>query len=398
MGKICIDTNVILEHPEVLDIFEDIILPSAVLEELDRQKSLNGELGYKARRGIRLLETHKSKITYETKDIYKNIPDGWDKDKRDNKIVLCARDHGALLLSNDANVRAKADAIKIQYDKYGGNEDRSQDDVYSGYKRFSGDADFINNLFTDIKNGKNEYNFVINEYLIYENTCSNDVNEWRFDGSDFVRLKLPDSKVIKGLNPEQRCALDMLYNDKIGIKAVLGRHGSGKTYMSLRMALHLTLDKGVYSKVLAVREPTSEGEQIGFLAGSFEEKTENFFKPIEQSLERGEQELMSLMRSGVLEKNIPYYMKGTTYPHTAIVVDEAEDLSKKQIKMIGTRLGADGCIILCGDYKQAVKMDNANNPLVQMCKAFKGDPSFACIVLPEDIRSPISKKFSELWE
>ena len=239
---------------------------------------------------------------------------------------------------------------------------------------------------------------MVNEYLIVDNTETNETDEFRFDGECLVDLKLPSSKIIKGLNSEQRCALDMLNNPNIKICGVLGNFGSGKTFLSLRMALHCVTDRGLYSKILAVREPISEGREVGYLTGNLLEKTEGFFKAIVQSLDGGDQELHSLMANGVLEQNIPYYMKGTTYDQTIIVVDEAEDLSEKQLQMIGIRLGSGSAISFCGDYKQAVKMANINNPLVKMCKKLKGNSTFACIVLPEDVRSSVSKIFAELWD
>jgi predicted ribonuclease YlaK len=66
--------------------------------------------------------------------------------------------------------------------------------------------------------------------------------------------------------------------------------------------------------------------------------------------------------------------------------------------MIGTRLGKDSVISFCGDYKQAIRNANANNPLVRMCKELKGNPKFGCIVLPEDVRSDLSKVFAGLFE
>lgn len=392
---VVIDTNILLRDSSILEGFKKIIMPSAVLEELDGLKN-SKEIGFMAREANRKIEEYKDVIEFENKDLYDNIPNGWDKDKRDNKIVLCARDHNAVLISNDINVRIKADSLGIEC--CGTDESLSCDDVYKGYKDLSGDTNYINKLFGDIEDGINTYGFVINEYLILKNTDLKKVNEFRFDGVKFVELKLPPSRVLKGLNSEQRCLLDLLNNKNIGIHGVLGCFGSGKTFLSLRMALYHVQEKGTYSKILAVREPVSEGTQIGFLKGTFSEKTEHFFKPIQQCLNGGEFEMSALLANGVLEKSIPYYLKGTTYDETLIVVDEAEDLTKKQLQMIGTRLGKNSAITFCGDYKQAIKDANNNNPLVKMCNKLKGNPNFGCIILPEDVRSPISKVFAELWD
>ena len=108
-------------------------------------------------------------------------------------------------------------------------------------------------------------------------------------------------------------------------------------------------------------------------------------------------ELESLKMQGILESNIPYYLKGTTYNNSILLVDEAEDLTKKQIRLIGTRLGLNSKIFFSGDYKQSVIDSSANNALVEMCNAFKGNEKFGCIYLNEDVRSETSKMFADLF-
>ena len=107
----------------------------------------------------------------------------------------------------------------------------------------------------------------INEYLIIENTDDGTSKEMRFDGENFVALKLPSSKYIKAKNSLQRCALDILNNPDITIAAILGGYGSGKTYLSMQMALYNVREKGRASKILGVRETMGEGKEIGFLPG-----------------------------------------------------------------------------------------------------------------------------------
>ena len=90
-------------------------------------------------------------------------------------------------------------------------------------------------------------------------------------------------------------------------------------------------------------------------------------------------------------------MKGTSYADTVLVVDEAEDLTEKQIRLIGTRVGANSKIIFDGDYRQSATQ-STESPLLKMCTAFKGNPLFACITLEEDVRSETSKLFANLFQ
>lgn len=241
-------------------------------------------------------------------------------------------------------------------------------------------------------------NWNINEYLIIQNTDDNSEKEMRFDGENFVSLKLPPSKFIKAKNSLQRCALDILNNPDITVAAILGGYGSGKTYLSMQMALYNVQEKGRVSKILGVREVTGEGKEIGFLPGDMDDKVGKFFEPLTQSLHGGEFELQSLKMSGILNTNVPFFMKGTTYNDTIILCDEAEDLSQSQIRLIGTRLGENSKIYFSGDYKQSLLNKTINNPLIKMCNEFKGDKKFGCIYLGEDVRSETSKMFADLFE
>lgn len=239
--------------------------------------------------------------------------------------------------------------------------------------------------------------FYVNEYLIIQNDDDDSEAEMRWDGEKFVTLKLPPSKFIKGKNALQRCALDMLANPDITICAVLGTYGSGKTLLSLNMARYAVIEKGRQSKIVGIREVVGQGKQIGYLRGSFEDKTELFFLPMAQQLDGGMFELESLKQRGILETNIPFYLKGTTYNDSVIIVDEAEDLSEEQIRLIGTRVGENSRIIMNGDYRQSVYTKNINNPMIKMCDALKGNRLFGCIYLESDVRSETSQLFANLF-
>lgn len=170
------------------------------------------------------------------------------------------------------------------------------------------------------------------------------------------------------------------------------------THLAMRMGLYWMNEKGTIDKLLGVRSPEGEGKEVGFLPGDLEDKTDKFFLPLEQQLEGGEFELASLKQQDKLESTIPFYMKGTTYNHTVILCDEAEDLTKKEIKLVGTRVGEGSRIFFSGDYKQSVVNSTTNNALVEMCNEFKGRPEFACIYLDEDVRSTTSKLFADLFD
>lgn len=267
-------------------------------------------------------------------------------------------------------------------------------DFYKGYKRIEGDSEYINLMLSP----ENYKDWCINEYAIIKNVETGQEFEMRFTGDNFVNLKLPNSKYIKGKNAEQRCALDALNNDDITAVAILGTYGSGKSFLSTKMGLYRVQEKGTQARILCVREAWGEGKEIGYLPGDMSDKIGMFLTPFIQQLDGGEIEYEKLVRQEVLSANVLYYMKGTTYNETVMLCDEAEDLTEKQIKLVGTRVGTNSKIYFSGDYKQSLLDSTEFNPLLRMCRKLKGNPLFACVYLPEDVRSETSKMFADLFD
>ena len=389
------DTNALLQLGE--KVFEnEFFVSSTTLQELEHTKTSKNkteEIRYKARKISQLLDAHSDKYTVIIWEVLKNPyskVNGFE-DNPDIRICDCAyevRDR-AVFVTNDICCRNIArSAYELQVE--GVNE---TEEIYKGYQIIRGNTSLINEIMSNI-----DYSaWHINEYLIIENTDDNSVKEMKFDGEKFIGLKLPPSKFIKAKNSLQRCALDLLMNPNITIAAVLGGYGSGKTFLSLQMALYNVLEKGNQAKILGVRSPQGEGKEIGYLPGDMQSKVGSFFEPLTQQLNGGEFELESLKQRGILDCNIPFYMKGTTYNDTIILVDEAEDLDDKQIRLVGTRVGENSKIYFSGDYKQSVINTTDNNSLIKMCNEFKGNPSFGCIYLGEDVRSETSKLFADLF-
>lgn len=264
--------------------------------------------------------------------------------------------------------------------------------IYKGYKFVSGDSNSINEYMENINTGI----WNTNEYLIIHNTDDDSDREMRWDGQKFVGLRLPPSDFVKGKNALQRCALDMLNNPAITVCAVLGEYGSGKSYLCMQMALYAIKEKGTQSHILGVREPLGEGRGLGYLPGDFDRKNNVWTLPLVQQLDGKEWEVEQLKQRGIIDFNIPTYMKGTSYADTCLIIDEAEDLTEKQIRLIGTRVGTNSRIFFDGDYRQG-RVAATDSPLLKMCDALKGNPLFAMITLDEDVRSETSKLFANLF-
>lgn len=397
------DTNILMSDIDVSDYKDSTVyIPIIVLEELDKNNhSLNSEVSYKAREGLRKIKSlnnfgNLEYITLKTED-FKNseISDILTNNINDNlilfysKYIQSQKDNKAILITKDYNLYQKAKALNINCKHI----ELETHNIYKGYIEVVGTTDTINNFFETV----NEDSLYPNEYVIIKDLSTDSEYELRWDGSKFVELIYPDSKIIKGMNQLQRCAIDLLMNKRIPVVAILGGYGSGKTFLCTQMASYFVVEKRDYKKILGIREPNGEGKDVGFLKGTFEDKTSRFFKPIEQQM-KGEMQYETYIDKGILETEIPYYMKGTTYDNTIFVVDEAEDLSESQIRLIGTRVGKDSRIFFSGDFAQSLVNKTSSNPLVKMCEEFKGNKNFGCIYLDEDVRSDTSKMFANLFK
>ena len=396
------DTNALLELQE--KVFEGFFLCSIkTLEELEHIKtsrSKDEEIRYKARKISRLLDENSEKyeVVIPNFSEMKNKIEtefGLNSEDPDNLIIYAAwikskEIDDLVFVTGDIcckNIARNIFKLKVE-------NVNKKEEIYKGYKVIKGNTEEINSEMMNIDFS----DWHTNEYLIIQNTDDDSEKEMRFDGENFVALKLPSSRFIKGKNSLQRCALDLLLNPDITIAAILGGYGSGKTFLTLQMALYNVTEKGHQSKILGVRSPQGEGKEVGFLPGSLQEKVQGFFEPLTQQLNGGEFELESLKQRGILDSNIPYYMKGTTYNDTIMLVDEAEDLDEKQLRLVGTRIGSNSKIYLAGDYKQSVINTTDNNALIKMCNELKGNKMFGCIYLGEDVRSTTSKIFANLFD
>lgn len=402
MGKKKIyDTCSLIAEIDNNDLFTERFYVSSVslheLENIKTSKNKTEDVRYKARKLSHLLDEHYNDYdvvvyNFEISDYIVGTL-GLDATIPDNQIVGTAKyiseKEDIVFITNDICLKNIARYLGLEVRSVVGKEN-----IYKGYKTIKGTSEQINIAMENMD--FSDWN--INEYLIIQNIDDDSEKEMRFDGEKFVSLKLPSSKFIKAKNSLQRCALDILNNQDITIAAILGGFGSGKTHLSMQMALYNVNEKGYQSKILGVRSPQGEGKEVGFLPGDLNSKVEGFFEPLTQQLNGGEFELESLKQRGVLETNIPFYMKGTTYNDTILVVDEAEDLDEKQIRLVGTRVGSNSKIYFAGDYKQSVINTTTNNALVKMCNEFKGNKQFATIYLGEDVRSSTSKMFANLFE
>lgn len=408
------DTNVLLDNLEESLESKYIVLMSTTRQELDKHKIAKDEdLKYKARQANSFIFENYDRFVHDVGEYKPEEILGYEYSSQipDNRIVACAVANGYGIITNDLNLYSTAKAFGIEVETYDSRK-LNRNKSYSGILKVlvsnnSKEEEMFAKVYQDPT--INSFDLLTNQYIIfYDKEVPLEYDEegnpikykvldkFRFNGEEHVKLKLPNKKVVQARNEEQECAIDLLNNDDIPVKFIIGVSGSGKTKLSAKLGIHKVLDTGAHAKILAIRNPIGAGEDIGFLPGDFAEKTDKFFAPIIDCLKGGELEAALMEQRGQLEKQIPYFAKGLTWNDSYVLVDEAEDLSRTNTILLGSRLGKDASIVFAGDYKQVENKYARNNGLIQAIHELKGKKLVGVVELSEDIRSEASKLFADM--
>lgn len=405
MQNAIIDTNALIDGIDLFQ-FDKVWLVATVVEELDHLKSDKNEARAKsAKEAIKKLRFayESGKIEFRTKY---SVAFELDTSIPDNRILAYSKeitsfDKDAILISADNGVILKASCLKIPC-KYYSHEESSVGKLYTGFFEFTGTTEEVIDFFQDIKDGINKHNLIENQYVIV-NQSGNKTSEYKYVNGKLTRLKLPVIPGLEPLNSEQRCTFDLVLDKNIPVKIIAGCPGSGKTMLSTRLGLYMVKVTGDYGKLLMLRNPIGSGEDPGSLPGDLDDKCGPFWLSIQQHMDS--MEMVFKKKNGnsdreyiknQVEQNIPYFMKGMSYGSTFVMFDEAEDADLKLLRLVGSRIEQDSCVVFTGDYRQAEGKFVSNNGLLQLIERFKGNPLVGITVLSEDVRSEASKLFGTL--
>jgi len=413
-----LDTSVCLTDAEVLFKFEnhDIYLPLKVLEEIDGHKKRQDSVGANARKTIRILDEFRQKGSLEKgvridkgKGILKVVsftdlkqvifPADLDLRHPDHVILATAKtiqaqfeNRKTVVVSRDINMRVICDSIGIIAEDYISEKAvTSSDELFSGFVIVNFDDEVIDRFYS----GEDIYPHQFTEELP-ENLCPNqyvmmvsNANEKKSAlarySSDHEPLKkvfnktLPDWK-IEARNKEQAFAIDMLMDSNIKVVSLVGRAGSGKTLLAIAAGLQQTIglrsDENRYDRLIVSRPIQPLGKDIGFLPGTMEEKMLPWLMPIQDNLKflMGDKTSLEMyMDKGKIEIEALTYIRGRSISNAFIIIDEAQNLTKHEIKTIITRIGEGTKIVLTGDVEQIdnVYVNETSNGLAHAVESFK---------------------------
>ena len=421
MNKILfMDTSALMHaYMELEDLIKEenvkLAVCSTVLEELDNHKDGDsGERKFKARKALALLNKHPESVMYvidevPDKFVSETLFNGFDMDKPDNKILYTCynfiENHKdeVILATNDNGIIVKCNILGIPSMKMVKAHD---EEIYKGYIELYGTEAENDNALLELMSSNKLH---ANQYIILHDTDTEQESAMRWDAElqDVVSLKYRNNKV-KPLNIYQECALDLLYNDHIPVKVISGTYGSGKTLMSMKV-MEEKIYSGLYDKMLLLRNPIAvDGIDIGALPGTAYDKIGHFYTPMIQYLTNNSMfdtreafdpnnEECAKRRGYQLDMDMVQNLKGVSVDRTIVILDEAEDLSLKLIKVAGTRIGKGSMFVMMGDIKnQTEDKYKYDNGLTAFIEQSKDEPLVGVIYLPEDVRSEMSKIFAEI--
>ncbi|WP_027624191.1 PhoH family protein [Clostridium lundense] len=450
-----LDTNVILYSPGAIFSFgeNDVVIPEVVLEELDSFKKDKNDLGANARYASRLLDKLRKegklnkgvelpgggKLRVEMNHQDTIIPIPWDKAKPDNRIIqvckgLKEQGEDVCLITKDIFERIKADTVDIDVEDFYEKVVPENDSQYTGRIELYASSDkideFYHNKVIDIKDlvyycsSNDEYkipNLYSNEFIILHSLDNpRKTALGRFDGKKVIPLYYKDMCPL-GLTPRnvgQKFMLESLYTNATTAPLVIvkGPAGTAKTLFSLAVGLNKILEEGTnqYRRVLVCRPNVTMDEDIGFLPGTEEEKISPFMRPVFDNLEilvdsdekeryKNEKELTDKIRElfdrRIITTEAVAYLRGRSIVKNWVIIDEAQNLTPKQVKAIITRVGEGTKLMLIGDPDQIDHpfLDSRSNGLCYASEKMKGSDLCYQVTLKYDEceRSPLAYEASK---
>lgn len=422
--KYVIDTNVFLSNSDCLDDFaenNEVIIPFKVLDEIDEKKERQDSVGANARGFIRKLDELREKGSLADGVSYRDgvvrisgydenvLPDSFDMSDSDNQIIAVAETEGGnvTVISRDLNLRVKCDSLKVDCEDYTDMKAVQNSDVlYKGHQDVAISRSKMEKLYNgnldkeDLDVDLHPHQFVS---LSANGSSALARNIPEVGISPIMDAHVEDVWGISPKNKEQNYAMDALLDDNINLVTLVGRPGAGKTLLSMCAGLQKVFNNrnNNFKKFTITRPTEPVGNEIGFLPGTFEEKMHPWLKPIKDNVEQvmGDRGALDLFPAdGEVEIEALSYIRGRSMADSFVLLDEAQQCSKHQIKTILTRVAENSKIVLTGDIKQIDNpyVDETSNGLTHAVEKFKDIDIAAHCTLQKGERSNLASIAAEV--
>ena len=436
-----LDTSVYLTDADAIFRFDnnDVFIPLKVLEEIDKHKKRQDSVGSNARRIIRTLDDlrragdlQKGVRLAKGKGIIKVMsyeslagsifPPDLDMRVPDHVILATAKavqheqpNRKMIVVSRDINMRVICDSIGMTAEDYVTEKAaESSDQLYSGFVEHLVDDQVIDRFYEGedilIEEDEIEEIWRPNQFVMMVSNA----NEKKTALARFINHHRPLKKIIhdklpdwniNSRNKEQAFAMDLLMDPNIKIVSLIGRAGSGKTLLAIAAGLQQTIgmraEYNHYSRLIVSRPVQPLGKDIGFLPGTMEEKMLPWLMPIQDNLKflMGDRTSLEMyMGKGKIEVEALTYIRGRSIANAFVIIDEAQNLTKHEIKTIITRIGDGTKIILTGDIEQIdnIYVNETSNGLAHAIESFKQYPISGHVTFTKGERSELATLASKV--
>ena len=440
-----LDTNVLLQSPGAIFAFDEnhVVIPEAVVEELDNFKKDKSEKGVNAREAIRTLDALRAKgkvtegvtlrnggvLRVEINDERPLHPASWDPYKPDNRIIqvciaLRNKEEQVFLVTRDAILRIKAEVVGIEAQDFRNDQAPLLEEQYTGRRvlRVSekllatlseqGEVDIPNEVLAGIPLVENQFITLVCEW----NEKQSRLGVNRRGRVELLRFERSTPYGAKPRNAGQRFFIEALMRpvEEAPLVIVKGPAGTAKTFFSLAAGLertfnHVKKSEREFRRILVCRPNVTMDEEIGFLPGTETEKIAPLMRPILDNLEAlvdsdaeerygNEKELANkikvLFDQEIIMTQAVSFLRGRSIARHWVIIDEAQNLTASQVKAIITRAGEGTKIILAGDPAQIDHpyLDSRTNGLSNASETMQGSPLCWQLTFKdeESVRSPLA--------
>ena len=412
MKTFVLDTNVLLHDYTCLSKFQDnhIVIPVAVLEELDRFKTGSETINFAAREVLRQIESLDGdlikgvsvgegllSIHLDGPKLDSKITNNFSTTVTDHRVLNTAYVTKAILVTKDINLRVKARALGLTAQDY------STDKVEPPRPQtlMEVDPEFIDSLCEEPQSAEGMYE---NQYFIFRSGKKSALS--RVKQGQYHRITSKKAYGIEPRNAEQTMALDALFDPDVPLVALTGKAGSGKTLIALAAAFE---QKRNFQQIFVARPiiPLSN-KDMGFLPGDIKEKLDPYMQPILDNIgvikaqfkktEPKYKAIEDMLKEEKIVITPLAYIRGRSLSNIFFLVDEAQNTTPHEIKTIVTRMGENVKLIFTGDVEQIDQpyLDKRSNGLSYLIDRMQGQPLFAHIHLEKGERSQLAELASQL--
>ena len=429
-----LDTNVLLHNPSSLFAFQEnrVVLPLAVIEEIDDQKKRQDEIGRNARQVSRELDRLRQKgplahgvdngkggslrIELNHSRAGGGFPGVLGLDKPDNRILSVAwslqqdEPEPVILVTKDLNLRVKADVLGVPSEDFL-NDKVNYDSLYTGIREVELDGSDIDSFYRQGLLGLNGLGPAEpHQFFVIRNRSKPSQSALaRHQGGNLVPLVHTPAECfgITPRNKEQRFALELLMDPAVQVVSLAGPAGTGKTLLALAAGLEQALEHKGYQRLLVTRPIVPMGQDLGFLPGEKQEKLRPWMQPLYDNLEYLFRDYPSgrgknappmgaaeyLTAQGILEIEALTYIRGRSIPRQFILCDEAQNLTPHMIKTLITRVGEGSKIVFTGDPEQIDHpyLDASSNGLSYLVEKLKSQGISGHVTLVKGERSEVAE-------